>query len=406
MTALPSLYDFLSSDGFARLCIVLPLLLAALTAVVYCLKWSKYALVAKYVGWQHDSQQVEVATHDALYASDDDKRPPYPSVTIVVPSYNQGELLAYDLPRLLSQQYRGTFEVIVCDEGSEDDTAEIVERLAADHSNLRMTRIPDSARQVSPRKLAITLGVKAAYGEWIIVLRPDTSPETKTWLQHYAENLGPELNFVQAYYNYDNDGSILARRAILDRVVRWINRLDAFDDSLVTGSDEANYAVRKSWFLTVGGFADSLALAQGEACVLAARHAGAEDSLMLCSPDTKLLEVLPTRSELLYRQRMVRASHRALPQEVRSRIMRRKLIDLLPLLLSLLTIVYLVLRLTHDIYLETYPLYQIPLDLIFVATVACGLYLPVARLRKSLSALRERRFGAYLWWFELTRSVR
>ncbi len=402
MTVLPIFYDLLTGGGNVRLCFALLILIAVLTALAYFLKWRKYALVAKYVEWQHDGQKVEVATHDALYASRDDKEPPYPSVSIVVPSFNQGELLAYDLPRLLTQQYRGTFEVIVCDEGSDDDTVDIVERLAADHSNLRMTRIPDSARQVSPRKLAITLGIKAAYGEWVIVLRPDTSPETKTWLQHYAENLGTELNFVQAYYNYENDGSIFARRAILVRVMRWIDRLDAFDDCLVTGSDDANYAVRKQWFLSQGGFADSLSLSLGEADVLAACHARAEDSLMLCSPDTKLVEELPSHGELRYRERAERASLRVKPRAVRSRSMRRKLANLLPPLISVFAVAYLVLRLIHDIYLACYPLSRFPLDLLFVALIGCSLYLPVSRLRKSLSALRERRFGAYLWWYELT----
>jgi glycosyltransferase involved in cell wall biosynthesis len=44
-----------------------------------------------------------------------------PRVSVVIPSYNAGELLAHTLESVLKQSWRD-FEVILVDDGSTDDT--------------------------------------------------------------------------------------------------------------------------------------------------------------------------------------------------------------------------------------------------------------------------------------------
>ncbi|QNP71419.1 glycosyltransferase [Streptomyces roseirectus] len=49
-----------------------------------------------------------------------------PACTVVIPTYNRAELLAHTLDSLVRQRLDDTFEVVVADDGSSDDTAEVV----------------------------------------------------------------------------------------------------------------------------------------------------------------------------------------------------------------------------------------------------------------------------------------
>ena len=55
----------------------------------------------------------------------------WPSVCILVPARNEAETLPHTLPALLTQDYPGQLTVLVVDDRSEDDTAEVARQLAA-----------------------------------------------------------------------------------------------------------------------------------------------------------------------------------------------------------------------------------------------------------------------------------
>ena len=54
----------------------------------------------------------------------------WPGVTAVVPARNEAEMLPATLPTLLAQRYPGSFEVVLVDDESSDQTAEAAAALA------------------------------------------------------------------------------------------------------------------------------------------------------------------------------------------------------------------------------------------------------------------------------------
>jgi hopene-associated glycosyltransferase HpnB len=67
--------------------------------------------------------------------AEDEPDPPEPSswppVSAIVPARNEAAYLPRTLPALLAQEYRGSFEVVVVDDRSEDDTAHVAAVLGA-----------------------------------------------------------------------------------------------------------------------------------------------------------------------------------------------------------------------------------------------------------------------------------
>ncbi|MFF3427912.1 glycosyltransferase [Streptomyces sp. NPDC002602] len=63
----------------------------------------------------------------------------WPSVAIVVPARDEARVLPRSLPSLIAQDYPGTAEIFLVDDGSTDGTAELARRLAGEQPGLPLT---------------------------------------------------------------------------------------------------------------------------------------------------------------------------------------------------------------------------------------------------------------------------
>lgn len=368
---------------------------------VYLLRWHYYALAGKYADWQAEAQDVEVATHVALYNQKEADVPVYPNISVVITTRNQEAQLEQLLLKLLQQEYAGSYEVIVADQKSRDDTQDVVKRLQERFSNLRHTYVPQTSRFIELRKLALTLGIKASYSEWIIVVNPETVPVTNQWLQHFSENLLPDIDFVEAYCNYEDDGSGVARRSILERVRFFCRRLYAFEKGCVLGCETANFAVRKSWFMKHKGFIDSLCLPFGEESIFAYYHAEADRTAILCAPDTKLIEELPASAEMRERRICETEVFRMLNGAARKYSRRESMASVFLYLALMTNMSYGIVRVWHDF---EYGVYSLPLVYTDVLSLLCWMLmfvLPAVLLKRSTDALDETPFGIFVLLHEL-----
>jgi glycosyltransferase involved in cell wall biosynthesis/peptidoglycan/xylan/chitin deacetylase (PgdA/CDA1 family) len=113
-----------------------------------------------------------------------------PFFSVVIPTYNRGARLARTLDSLNCQTFTD-FEVLVMDDGSTDNTVEILTRFP--NLNLRYTWALNSGGPATPRNR----GIDAALGEWICFLDADD-----VWFSHKLETIYatisrlPEVNVV------------------------------------------------------------------------------------------------------------------------------------------------------------------------------------------------------------------
>ncbi len=105
-----------------------------------------------------------------------------PPLSVVIYARDNARELKANLPSLLSQAYPPGFEVIVVvDDKTEHETTAVLEQYGM-HPNLYKTFLPKSSRYMSRRKLAITIGVKAAKNEWIVLTDAECRPLSDKWL--------------------------------------------------------------------------------------------------------------------------------------------------------------------------------------------------------------------------------
>ncbi|HEU4479895.1 MAG TPA: dolichyl-phosphate beta-glucosyltransferase [Pyrinomonadaceae bacterium] len=103
------------------------------------------------------------------------------TLSIVVPAYNEGMRLRESLPKILAylnQGYSGS-ELIVVDDGSTDNTADVAREILANSANVRTGVL--SYRQNLGKGRAVRLGLLAARGDVALFTDADLStPITET----------------------------------------------------------------------------------------------------------------------------------------------------------------------------------------------------------------------------------
>ena len=210
------------------------------------------------------------------------------NASIVVYSNDEWNSLEVLLPQLLAQQTLADFEVIVVNEGESAQVQEIVSRLRLNHPNLYLTYTPDGARNLSRKKLAITLGVKAARYDVVVLTSALARIESDQWLQrivnHFAD---PQIEVVlgAAVAKADDDQLLGARvRAFdhLDEQTAWLSA--AIGGNPWRGA-EHNLAYRRELFFRNKGFSRHLNLRYGDDDIFVSEIANSDNTAVELSPE-------------------------------------------------------------------------------------------------------------------------
>jgi poly-beta-1,6-N-acetyl-D-glucosamine synthase len=104
----------------------------------------------------------------------------YPLVSIIICARNEARNLKNNLPLILEQQYSSTFEVIVVNDASTDETALILEDLAHQYPHLRIVTIFE--KKIKGKKGALAEGINAAQHDWLLLTDADCTPLSREWL--------------------------------------------------------------------------------------------------------------------------------------------------------------------------------------------------------------------------------
>ena len=177
-----------------------------------------------------------------------------PGISIVISAKNEIDNLQRLIPVLLKQDYPN-FEIILVDDKSTDLTYEYGIELMQAEKRFKLIRIDSTPDHIHNKKYAITLGIKAAHNDRILLTDADCLPAGKTWIR--------EMN-----YGFSDDAKIFAigfsqyvkEPGFLNRFIRFETLLTAhsyFGLGLLGKPYMGvgrNLAYKKSFFLSKNGF--------------------------------------------------------------------------------------------------------------------------------------------------------
>ena len=102
-------------------------------------------------------------------------------ISVVIPTFNRGGLLARTIPALANQQSTFPYEVIFVSNGSTDDTETVLKEAEATYAGtFRYLRIAATGGPSAPRNA----GIRAAAGQVVIILDDDVLPDPDLVQRH------------------------------------------------------------------------------------------------------------------------------------------------------------------------------------------------------------------------------
>lgn len=143
--------------------------------------------------------------------SNDNEAPCFsPMVSIVVCAKNEADNLRRHLPLLLQQQYP-CFEVLVVDDGSNDDTQSVLASFKAQYTDLLnfIYINPDEKGNRKGKKYPLSKGIALAKSEWLLLTDADCAPQSHEWLATMVAAITPEKRVVLGFSPYMSQAGFL-----------------------------------------------------------------------------------------------------------------------------------------------------------------------------------------------------
>jgi poly-beta-1,6 N-acetyl-D-glucosamine synthase len=154
----------------------------------------------------------------------------YPFVSIVVPAYNEAEVVESSIASLLELRYP-YYEVIVVDDGSTDDTYERMRRLEGNHYGVKVSAF---RKENSGKADALNYGIRRSRAPIIVCMDADS-------------RLSPEaLRYAVRHFRDENVGAVAGNVKVVNRHNIW-TKLQALE--YIEGLNIVRKA--QGWFRTV-----------------------------------------------------------------------------------------------------------------------------------------------------------
>lgn len=188
-----------------------------------------------------------------------------PPVSVIIYSQAGGDALKQLITEIYTQSYNAPIEVIVVNADSEEWVDDVVKVLRPQYPTLRTTFVPQQSRNLSRQKLAITLGIKAASHDIVVLTLGDCVPTSPLWLasitQHfnYDTDIVAGRTFIRDRDGEDHSGAMRS----FDNMLQALRSIPAIISGDPIGVDSGNLAYRKELFFRCKGFSSNLNLNYG-----------------------------------------------------------------------------------------------------------------------------------------------
>lgn len=211
-----------------------------------------------------------------------------PTASIIVYANDETSHLAQLLPQILEQEYTAKFEVIVVNDGASESTQDLVSELELRYPNLYYTHTPDRSRNLSRKKLALTIGIKAARYDVIVLVNANSRINSPYWLSLMTRNFNDKTDVVIGYATPQpqDDTSMGRRRRAFDRVAEAVTYLSAAIGKSPYRGFNYNLAYRRSCFFDNKGFSHSLNLHYGDDDVFINEITNSHNTAVELSPES------------------------------------------------------------------------------------------------------------------------
>lgn len=123
-------------------------------------------------------------------------------VSVIICARDEDEAIAQNLPGVLVQEYPTTHEVIVVNDNSFDDTKYVLEELQKTFKKLQVIHLTQEAKLIAGKKYPLSIGIKEAKHEVVLLTDADCVPATEHWLYKMQDAFSNGVEIALGYGAY------------------------------------------------------------------------------------------------------------------------------------------------------------------------------------------------------------
>ncbi|PWU04001.1 MAG: glycosyl transferase family 2 [Bacteroidetes bacterium] len=159
-------------------------------------------------------------------------------VSVIICARDEAGNLAKNLPGVLVQDYPYSHEVLVVNDNSLDETRYLLEALQKDFRQLQIVELKQEAKLIPGKKFPLSIGIKTARHEIVLLTDADCVPGTEFWIQKMQ---GGFVNGTEIVLGY---GAYHKQKGLLNKIIRF--------ETFHTALQYLSYALAGSPYMGVG----------------------------------------------------------------------------------------------------------------------------------------------------------
>jgi cellulose synthase/poly-beta-1,6-N-acetylglucosamine synthase-like glycosyltransferase len=198
-------------------------------------------------------------------------------VSVIVCARDEYYHLKENLPLLLAQDY-SSFEVVVVNHGSEDETEFLLRDLSKEYKNLKIVNVKQDLNFFTGKKFPLSIGIKSASYDILLFTDADCVPASNQWLRRMAANFTEGTEIVLGYGAYNKSKSLLNLLIRFDTTRIAMNYLGFARAGMPYMGVGRNMAYRKSLFYRQNGFISHYRIQSGDDDLFINKAATAKNS--------------------------------------------------------------------------------------------------------------------------------
>ena len=136
-------------------------------------------------------------------------------VSVIICARDEAENLVKNLPGALVQEYKTTHEVIVVNDNSLDESKYILEEYQREFKQLQLVELKQEARFIPGKKFPLSIGIKTAKHEIVLLTDADCVPASEFWIQKMQDGFYNGVEIVLGY------GAMHKKKGMFNKMVRW-----------------------------------------------------------------------------------------------------------------------------------------------------------------------------------------
>lgn len=184
-------------------------------------------------------------------------------VSVIICARNEYYNLERNLPIILEQDYPN-FEVVVVNDCSDDDSLYLLQDFAEKYKNLSIVNITQSLNFFSGKKFPLSIGIKSAKYEYLLLTDADCNPKSRQWIREMQNHFDNNADIVLGYGGYEHKKGFLNRLIRYDTLQVAMQYLSLAKAGFPYMGVGRNLAYRKSLFYNNHGFISHYRIASGD----------------------------------------------------------------------------------------------------------------------------------------------